>query len=41
MLACGEQDRLFGQMVTLRDEFTKRGIVTTWSQAPGGHTWAY
>lgn len=41
MLGCGEQDRFFGQMVTLRDEFTKRGIVTTWSQAPGGHTWAY
>jgi enterochelin esterase-like enzyme len=41
MLACGEQDRFFGQMVALRDEFTKRGIVHTWSQAPGGHTWAY
>jgi len=41
MLACGEQDRFFGQMVALRDEFTARGISHTWSQAPGGHTWAY
>jgi enterochelin esterase-like enzyme len=41
MLACGEQDRFFGQMVALHGEFSRRNIPHEWSQASGGHTWTY
>jgi hypothetical protein len=41
MLACGDNDRFYGQMVDLHEQFARLGIAHDWSHAPGGHTWAY
>jgi len=38
-LACGSDDRMFGQMTALHNKFAKMGIPHVWWTAPGGHTW--
>ncbi len=40
-LACGKDDRLFGRMLALHENFNRLGVAHEWSTGPGGHTWEY
>jgi enterochelin esterase-like enzyme len=41
LLACGTEDRYFGSMFALHEQFSRRGIAHAWLTAPGGHTWEF